>query len=148
VPRRESTNSTLPSSFSKTPDVPTAATGSSVAAPFLHAFFHCDQIGEISAIAILLRAHGDIISRFQVGDGVVALTIGHPGIVVVSHKEFSARVCVQFDLASPSVNIANLANKITPAPIAIIAWKPDLAQLGTSGQKQKAPGQESQNTHT
>jgi hypothetical protein len=75
----------------------------------------------------LLRAHGDVIARFQVGDGVVALPIGHPGIVVVFHKEFSARVCAHFDLASPSVNSANLANQITPAPIAIIAREPDLA---------------------
>jgi hypothetical protein len=99
----------------------------SVATPFLHAFSDSDQIREVASITILLGAHGYVISRFQVGHGVVALAIKDPGVVVVFHQESSARVRTQFDLAGPGVDIANFADKITPTPIAIIAWEPDLA---------------------
>jgi hypothetical protein len=84
----------------------------------------------------LLREDGNVISRFQVGDGIVALAIGDPGIVVVFHEESPARIGAQLDLASPSVNIANLANNITSSPTTIVTRQAYLAQLGTP---RKAP---------
>ncbi len=84
-------------------------------APVLHTFSDRNAIGIDSPVAVLLSLRCDVIPAFQVGDGIIALTVNDLSFIVVADDRH-APVRISISRARVSTKPTSPPTSLLPKP--------------------------------